>query len=82
MAPLERRPGDEDRDMHQRPPFQVGSHSRNASQDAEENRNVPHDSLHASVQLPVPVIPNLSRGQGQEDLDDEPEGEEPQVVEV
>lgn len=77
MAPLERRPGDEDRGVNHRPSIQARPISRNVSQDAEENRAVPHDSLHASVQLPVPVIPNLSRGQGQEDLDDEPEGDEP-----
>ena len=89
MAQVERRPGDEDRDMNRRATshIQIRPRQRSDSQDdnAEENsqhRNAPRDSLHPSVQLPFPVMPNLSRGQGSNSEDDSPDGEEPQVIEV
>ena len=84
MAQIERRLGDEDSPNNNR--FMI-SHSQSGYRvdspevNVDENRQAPHDSMHASVQLPNPVIPNLSRGQGNFS-DDEPEDDEPQVVEV
>ena len=88
MGQLERRLGDEDIgvDLNRRSSLfaqiaNVHSHNRNLSHDdnADDNRNVLHDSLHASVQLPVPIIPNLSRGGDNYVEEDQ---EEPQIVEV
>lgn len=54
MGPLERRASEQEREVQ--PP--VSGLGRSAGR---ENDNQFQDSMHA-VQLPVPVIPNLSRG--------------------
>ena len=76
MGPLERRASEQEREVQ--PP--VSGLGRSAGR---ENDNQFQDSMHA-VQLPVPVIPNLSRGQGADEMDDDDDdsaGEEPRVYE-
>ena len=72
MGPLERRASEQEREVQ--PPFSGLGRSA-----GRENDNQFQDSMHA-VQLPVPVIPNLSRGPGPDEMDDSA-GEEPEVYE-
>ena len=48
----------------------------------DENRNAGENSLIGSVQLPAPVIPNLSRGGGQSDENSPRSESEIEIIEV
>ena len=70
--PLERRPGD---------PDQIRQRADINEQVVDENRNAGENSM-GSVQLPAPVIPNLSRVGGQSDENSPRSESEIEIIEV